>query len=404
MPVSAQDIIVNPENQWRVQTPGSASWAKSPRPGDGRKKYFMITVDTHLMPPPSMFKERIEKKYVDRLPRIEVRDGVKYLVQEGLRSDRVADIAYVGEDDLRTKSSAAMPSIVDRLADQKIDGIDGEILFPNGGALLMFGSPDIDFVMAQCRVWNDWQWEYVHPHQKVSKPIACVATADVGLAVEEIKRCAKMGYEIVMIPNKPIFGPANHAHPNYNLPMFDPIWAAIQDTDMALTFHVSTGSDPRTARGNGGAVINYCVHSMAPTMEPVVNICASGVIERFPKLRFATIEANGGWVPWLLDRMDEAYHAHHFWVRPKLKNLPSDYFRSNGAASIGEDRAALLLIDEYNLENNFMWANDFPHHEGSWPHSAEAIERTMGKLTETARAKVLGLNAARIFKFEVPKD
>jgi predicted TIM-barrel fold metal-dependent hydrolase len=50
-----------------------------------------------------------------------------------------------------------------------------------------------------------------------------------------------------------------------------------------------------------------------------------------------------------------------------------------------------------------MWANDYPHHEGTWPHSAAAIERTMGDLTDEERAKILGLNAARVFKFEVPK-
>ena len=49
-----------------------------------------------------------------------------------------------------------------------------------------------------------------------------------------------------------------------------------------------------------------------------------------------------------------------------------------------------------------MWANDYPHHEGTWPHSAEAIERTMGGLATRARAKILGLNAARFFEFDVP--
>jgi predicted TIM-barrel fold metal-dependent hydrolase len=49
-----------------------------------------------------------------------------------------------------------------------------------------------------------------------------------------------------------------------------------------------------------------------------------------------------------------------------------------------------------------MWSNDYPHHEGSWPHSAEAIERQLGRLSEEARAKVLGLNAARVFGFPVP--
>jgi hypothetical protein len=34
------------------------------------------------------------------------------------------------------------------------------------------------------------------------------------------------------------------------------MWALIQETDLPITFHVSTGRDPRTSRGNGGAVIN----------------------------------------------------------------------------------------------------------------------------------------------------
>jgi predicted TIM-barrel fold metal-dependent hydrolase len=55
-----------------------------------------------------------------------------------------------------------------------------------------------------------------------------------------------------------------------------------------------------------------------------------------------------------------------------------------------------------NLADNFMWGNDYPHHEGTWPHSAEAIERTMGGLSDGARAKILGLNAARLFGFDVP--
>jgi len=53
------------------------------------------------------------------------------------------------------------------------------------------------------------------------------------------------------------------------------------------------------------------------------------------------------------------------------------------------------------LVDNFMWGNDYPHHEGTWPHSAEAIERTMGSLADASRARILGLNAARLFGFEV---
>jgi len=101
--------------------------------------------------------------------------------------------------------------------------------------------------------------------------------------------------------------------------------------------------------------------------------------------------------------MDEACKKHHMWVRPKLKQLPSEYFRQNGFASFQEDPPGLAVAREQGLVDNFLWANDFPHHEGTWPHSAAAIERTMGGLTDTERAKILGLNTARIFKLPIPE-
>src|SRR5260370_20550527 len=104
--------------------------------------------------------------------------------------------------------------------------------------------------------------------------------------------------------------------------MFDPLWTVIQDASLPVTFHVSTGRDPRASRGNGGAVINYVSHSLSPTVEPVANLCASGVLERFPGLRFATIEAGIGWLPRVLDAMDEAYKNHHFCGRPTLARPP----------------------------------------------------------------------------------
>ena len=145
------------------------------------------------------------------------------------------------------------------------------------------------------------------------------------------------------------------------------------------------------------------MHSLAPTIEPIANLCASGVIDRFPQLKFGSIEAGIGWVAWALEAMDEAYKKHHMFVRPKLKYLPSEYFKMNGFASFQEDVTGLSGAREAGLVDNFLWANDFPHHEGTWPHSAQAIERTMGMLNEDERGKILGLNAARIFGFEVPE-
>jgi len=105
----------------------------------------------------------------------------------------------------------------------------------------------------------------------------------------------------------------------------------------------------------------------------------------------------------MLEAMDEAYLKHHMWVRPKLEGLPSDYFRRQGFSSFQEDKAGLDLAREHNLVNNFLWANDFPHHEGSWPYSAQAIERMMVNLDDAERARILGLNSAELFRFPIPE-
>ena len=230
---------------------------------------------------------------------------------------------------------------------------------------------------------------------------ALLGFGDGYVEIEEIKRVAKMGFRFLTLPCKPMFGGHDSRDTNYNLNEFDPMWAAIQGVDLPITFHVSTGRDPRAARKEGGAVINYVAHSLSPSIEPVASICGSGVIERFPKIKFASVESGIGWVPWALDAMDEAAVKHHLWAYPKLKKLPSEYFRSNGAATFQEDKPGLMLAEAYNLVDNFMWANDYPHAEGTWPHSAQAVEREMGSLKEESRAKILGLNAAKMFKFDV---
>ena len=108
-----------------------------------------------------------------------------------------------------------------------------------------------------------------------------------------------------------------------------------------MTFHVSTGRDPRAVGGNGGAIINYVCHSMETTIEPLVQLITSGVFERHPRMQAGLVESGIGFVPWLLETMDYAYKAHHFWVRPVIPELPSEYFRGHCFATFQEDHVGL---------------------------------------------------------------
>lgn len=391
------NIQIDQPNRWRLETPGHLGWKRTARPDDPNR-YLMISVDCHANEPARLWLERMDKKFHSRLPRIEVDvNGVKWSVSEGNQRSRLLDSNLEGEDAERNKAGAT-PS--ERIRDHRRDGIDAEILFPNKG-LSMWATTDAEFGAAQCRAWNDWAWEVFGPYNEFMSPAAAIMTADVNIAVNEIKRVAKLGFRAINLPCKPIYGAHDARHPNYNMSIFDPLWETIQDCDAAITFHIATGRDPRAARKDGGAIINYSAHALAPTVEPIASLCASGVLERFPRLRFAAIECGIGWIPWLLETMDEAARKHHMWAYPKLKKLPSEYFREHGAASFQDDPVGCELAEKHGLVGNFLWDNDYPHHEGSWPHSAESIERQMGGLKEESRAKMLGLNAAKMFKFDV---
>ena len=403
--VTETDTPADPQ-AWRLQTPGHDGWPHNPRPGDPNK-YFMVTVDSHVSEPADLWVTRIDKKYRHRLPRIEVDEhGEKWQVAEGYRPNKIRDLKLEGDDlerGLRGTGGFASDrelewDIKKRLEDHARDGIDAETIYPNKG-LAMWATPDPVFSMAMCRVYNEWVWEIFAQHNHRMAPMACIASGDIDVAIAEIQRVAQLGFRGLTLPAKPVWGGHDPDELNYNDPVFDRLWAVVEETALPITFHVSTGRDPRSSHGRGGAIINMVVHSFVPTTEPLVQLCASGVLERYPGIRFATIEAGIGWLPWLLKTMDEGARMHHMYAYPKLQALPSEYFRRNGFASFQEDEPGIDLARKYNLIDNLIWANDYPHQEGLWPHSAPSIERTMGPLTDDERAKVLGGNAARLFGF-----
>ena len=410
-------------NAWRLETPGAPDWPHSARPG-AANKYFMVSADSHACEPRKYLAERIEPEFRERLPRVETReDGSKFIVSEGNRPQLVSPgrdwkkQGQVQERQSFEKSNMAMPytsrmeeedlvrsqagaGIENRDRDNRADGIDAEIIFANKG-LLCYATPDPVFAMAMCRAWNRWALDEYGAAFDRMLPMAMVCPGDLEGTMAEIEWAAQQGFKGVLFPNKPIYGPSQPGELMYNDPHFEGLWSRIEELGVPITLHVSTGRDPRAASGNGGAIINYVSHSMETTIEPLVQIISSWVLERHPGIRVGTVESGIGWLPWMLETMDHAYHAHHMWVRPVLPRLPSEYYRSNCFSTFQIDPAGLDLIEERDLVDNVMWANDYPHHEGTWPHSAAAIERTMGGLSEGTREKVLGLNAARIFGIEV---
>jgi predicted TIM-barrel fold metal-dependent hydrolase len=379
----------------------------------------MFSADTHVVEPTDYLKD-IEPQYRERTPRVETRpDGSQWMITEGNRPQRVraapkvdapqspgsigaagAGAVFSALDEEDVLRNASGRTIEQRLADHTADGVDAELMFPNRG-LIGWATPDPVFAMAMCRQWNRWVHGFCGAHMQGPSPrmlpAALLAPGDLAGTLAEIAWAKDHGFRAVCLSNAVIYGPKKWGDLEYNDASFEPMWSLLEESGLVATFHVSTGRDPRAVGGAGGAIINYACHSMETTIEPLVQMIASGVFERHEGLHAGLVESGVGFVPWLLETLDHAARAHHFWVRPQLKELPSAYFRRNCFATFQDDPAGLRVVEAYDLTGNFLWANDYPHHEGSWPHSAEAIERNMVALSDESRAKILGLNAARLF-------
>ena len=86
-------------NEWRLSTPGSADWERSPRP-DASDKYFMVSTDGHAQEPKDLWATRMDDKYQDRLPGVIIgMKGQKFQKTEGFRNPlKLNDIKFEGQD------------------------------------------------------------------------------------------------------------------------------------------------------------------------------------------------------------------------------------------------------------------------------------------------------------------
>src|SRR5713226_9740415 len=95
---------VDEANRWRLETPGHDGWKRTARPDDPNR-YLMISCDCHANEPANLWNERLDEKYRSRLPRIEVdKNGVKWMVSDGMRRSRLQESIFEGEDLIRNRT------------------------------------------------------------------------------------------------------------------------------------------------------------------------------------------------------------------------------------------------------------------------------------------------------------
>ncbi|HUG36856.1 MAG TPA: amidohydrolase family protein [Candidatus Limnocylindrales bacterium] len=362
----------------------------------------IISADSHITEPPGTYVDRIDKTFRDRAPHV-VRDekrGDLFVIDGMDKPIPMGLIAAAGKpaDELQmfgTRFEDMHRGGWDpeaRLADQDVDGVSAEILYPTVGMMLC-NHPDFDFKHACFQAYNEWIAEYsaAHPDRLLGIGQTAMRSVDDGIA--DLRRIKALGLRGVMMPGNP--GVAD-----YDDPMYGAFFEAAVDLGLPLSFHILTSRDDsfRTR----GPKLNAFMAIIRGCQDIIGLYIFGGVFERHPKLRLVCVEADAGWAPHYMYRMDHAYERHRYWLTgAQITRMPSEYFREHVYMTFQDDWVAFQVKDLCNVRR-LMWANDFPHSDSTWPNSQAVLAKHAAQLTAEERDLILHDNVADLYGLTGP--
>ena len=262
-----------------------------------------------------------------------------------------------------------------RIADQDRDGVAAEIIYPTVGMSLC-NHRDFDYKKACFDAYNRWIAEYCSAYPRPADRRGPDRDARRRRkASPTCKAIAALGLRGVMMPGVP-------AVEDYDSPVYDAVLGGRDRARPAAGVphpHHARRSTPAVRRSTGSC------RSSAAARTSWACSCSAACSSAIPDLRVVCVEADAGWVPHFMYRMDHAYKRHRYWLPPgqELSKLPSEYFAENIYVTFQDDWTAFRFAGDMNWRR-LMWANDFPHSDSTWPWSQEMLAEHTADLSRRA--------------------
>ena len=287
----------------------------------------------------------------------------------------------------------------ERLRVLDAEGIDVAVLYPGLG-LSLGAIEDVELAVASCRVYNDWISEYCAADRTRLVGVAALPLQEPSAAVAEARRAvSELGLRAGFARPNPPRGIALHD------PAFTPVWEALEDLQIPLAFHPAGLWDmPGTSQSMAHLMAPGTHHALILFFDDymtLANLVYAGVFERHPGLRVAMLECGGGWIAHWMDRLDE-FTESYGWQLRHLRVKPSEYFLRQGFVSFDPGERTMGALARFIGADNMIWASDFPHSDAKYPGVVVELREHAQDLPADARAKLLGLNALRLYGIEPP--
>ncbi|MEL7208701.1 MAG: amidohydrolase family protein, partial [Actinomycetota bacterium] len=340
--------------------------------------YTIISADSHCGPKVEDYRDYLDKAFHD--------DFDEHLAERHAHRDEQLELNYdyiMGWEHENEEGLRGGYEIDQRNKELDADGVAAEVMFADADAITGNASPPFgaglaagtidtaEHAFAGAIAHNRWLADFCSDSPERRGGVALVPVShDVDAAVAEVQRLAGTpGIRGVMIPT------LWRDRLPYNDASYDPFWAACEEAGYPV--HTHSGDAPREEMGDHIGI--YLAEVVWWATRPMWHLLFSGAFERYPGLKFVVTEAAAYWSTDMMWKWDQYLGGGHTtkkmaaMMKGKISKLPSDYFGENifiGASTMSPEEVRRRHVIGCDV---VMWGTDYPHPEGTWPHTLDKL-------------------------------
>lgn len=282
-----------------------------------------------------------------------------------------------------------------QLKDMDAEGIDIQVIYPSILSLNTVKEPAL--ATDRARAYNEWLAHFCAYDARRLKAVAQVALQDVEGAVQEARRAVEeLGHVAIMVPT-------NALDEDIGKRKFWPLYAEAERLGVPVAVH---GGIPNSERMHGRFNTFLAVHTVSMPLEcmaAMTGLIYGGVPEAFPRLKLAILEGCVGWVPFLMDRMDEEFELRGSREAPLLRRKPSEYI-AGGQFFFGfeiEESTLPFVISRIGSDK-LLYASDYPHWDSAWPNTVQTF-LSRSDISDGDKNQILADNPLRLYGLDLDR-
>ena len=380
----------------------------------------IIDVDAHITEPADLWTRNAPAAYADRVPKVVEIDGGLQWVVDGVPIGRAMGSSVIRRSGEKVPGFGFIQWGADEIAVGAYDmtarldvlddlGIWAQVLYPNtaGFGAQRFGEiADPELRRLCATLYNDAMVEIQEDSAGRLIPMALMPWWDLDASIVEVERAAANGLRGVNMCSDPHL----RGTPDLGERAWDPFWAACAEHDMPVNFHIGASDTSMTWFGNSpwpsqdderklaiGSAMMYLSNARI-----LANLVFSGVLERFPTVKFVSVESGIGWIPFFLESLDYQLHESAPSVVDTLSMRPSDYFRRQVFGCFWFENAALQPVIDALGASQILFETDYPHPTCLYPDPLPRVEAAVAGIDDATVRMLLQDNAAELYKVPLP--